>query len=312
MGRLRRPHVSTSGRTAEKREQRRRGSEPRVETGTKAEASAASRSGSSRAQLLSHPPPVPSQGAHWLYGRHAVIAALANPKRRVLRTVATASTAARCSEAAGRGSCARPPIEILDRSAFDALLPSEAVHQGFAVQVAPLPAVFLEDVLADIDRSGHGTLCMLDQVTDPRNVGAVLRSAAAFGIAAVIVQERHSPEATGALAKAASGALESVSLIAVTNLSRALESLAEAGFWRIGLAGDASAALAGDDRPPRLALVIGAEDTGLRRNVRAHCDAVQCIPMTPLMESLNVSVAAAIAFYECRARVTSNVTVTPD
>lgn len=233
----------------------------------------------------------------WLHGRHAVAAALANPARRLSRLLATA-------EAEGQLAAMVPkpwPVraERTDANALRSLLGEAAVHQGLALLAEPLEPPALEDLLA----STTGPVLLLDQVTDPRNVGAVLRSAAAFGAAAVIVQERHAPGETGALARAAAGALERVPLLREVNLARAIETLKAANLWTVGLAGEARLTLRGIGLGPRrAALVLGAEDSGLRRNVRAHCDELARLPMVPgAMESLNVSVAAAVALYELTA-----------
>lgn len=175
------------------------------------------------------------------------------------------------------------------------LVPNDAPHQGVVIEVEPLEDLWLGDVLAEADDAA--SLLVLDQVTDPHNVGAILRTAAAFGALGIVTQDRHSPPESGALAKAASGALERVPWARVVNLSRALEEIAEAGFWRIGLTGDAESTLAEALGPPRVALVLGAEGPGLRLNTREHCDALARLPISDAVESLNVSNAAAVALY---------------
>lgn len=233
----------------------------------------------------------------WLHGRHAVAAALANPARRLSRLLATAEAEGQLAALVPKPWPLRP--ERTDANALRALLGEAAVHQGLALLAEPLESPALEDLLAETT----GPVLLLDQVTDPRNVGAVLRSAAAFGAAAVIVQERHAPGETGALARAAAGALERVPLLREVNLARAIETLKAANLWTVGLAGEARLTLRGVGLGTRrAALVLGAEDTGLRRNVRAHCDELARLPMVPgAMESLNVSVAAAVALYELTA-----------
>jgi 23S rRNA (guanosine2251-2'-O)-methyltransferase len=189
----------------------------------------------------------------------------------------------------------RLPPERIERQRFGTFLTEDAVHQGVALLVEPLEPVALEDAIAASD----GPVLLLDQVTDPRNVGAILRSAAAFGAACVVLQDRHAPPETGALARAASGALDIVPVVREVNLSRAIASLQKAGFWVMGLTGDASRSLA-EAKPHdrRVALVLGAEDTGLRRLQRETCDELVRLPITPAMESLNVAAAAAVALYE--------------
>jgi 23S rRNA (guanosine2251-2'-O)-methyltransferase len=239
----------------------------------------------------------PKAGNVWLYGDHAVAAALANPQRRCLRLVASdANAAAALLAAAPAAAC--PSVDTLDRAELDALLPPGAVHQGLALLVAPLPERSVADICAAAAGDPAARIVVLDQVTDPQNVGAVLRSAAAFGACAVIVQDRHAPPVTGVLARAASGALEHVALVRAVNLNRALGELKDAGFWTIGLDGAAPRALDAVRPDGRCALVLGAEGAGLRRLTREACDALARIPIAGTVESLNVSNAAAVALYE--------------
>jgi 23S rRNA (guanosine2251-2'-O)-methyltransferase len=163
------------------------------------------------------------------------------------------------------------------------------------IEAEPLEDVWLGDMLSAADE--RAVLLVLDQVTDPHNVGAILRSAAAFGAVGIVTQDRHSPPESGALAKAASGALERLPWARVVNLARALEEIGDAGFWRIGLTGDADTDLKSTLGPGRVALVLGAEGPGLRVNTREHCDALARLPISDAVESLNVSNAAAIALY---------------
>ncbi len=249
--------------------------------------------------------PVREKAAAWLYGRHAVEAALANPARRCRRLIALRETAPE-AEALLRRARARPPragVEVVERRTLEALLPHGAVHQGLALAAEPLPAGDLEAILdADATPGAPQIVVALDQVTDPHNVGAILRSAAAFGALAVIVPEHGAPAVTGALAKAASGALEEVPLLRVANLARALEKLKEAGFWSLGLDEHADRTIAALDLPDRVVLVLGAEGSGLRRLTREHCDFLARLPTRSAMASLNVSNAAAVALYALTRR----------
>lgn len=244
----------------------------------------------------------------WLYGRHAVTAALRNPERRWRRFVVLAG---REEEAAALVAGARAvkyggeaPITVLDQSGFAALLPRHAVHQGLALELEPLAESDLDDVLRGAaSEAGRRIIVVLDQPSDPQNLGAVLRSAAAFGALAVAVPAHRAPPVTGALAKAASGALESVSLIRVVNLARALDRLKEAGFWICGLHETAPCLLAELDVGERVVVVLGSEGGGIRRLVRERCDFLARLPTRPAQPSLNLSNAAAIALYELtRAR----------
>jgi 23S rRNA (guanosine2251-2'-O)-methyltransferase len=240
----------------------------------------------------------PQRGGHhavWLYGRHPVLAALANPDRRIERLLATKDVAERhAAELAGRSP------QILSREELAQRLPAGAVHQGLAVLVAPLEEPVLEDLLA---RCGEDALVLaLDQVTDPHNVGAILRSAAAFGAAGVIVTERHAPADTGVLAKAASGGLELVPLLRAVNLARTLEQLKEAGFWLYGLDEGGDAPIGALDLKGRVCIVLGAEGEGLRRLTAEKCDRLVTIPTQAALAALNVSNAAAVAAYEWARR----------
>src|ERR671912_1132606 len=229
----------------------------------------------------------PNRPRFW--GKHAVAAALDNPERRVLKAWATAEAAAFMNFPK------ELPVVRAEAPDLGRMVPNDAPHQGVVIEVEPLEDIWLADLLGDAPE--QAILLVLDQVTDPHNVGAILRSAAAFGAIGIVTQDRHSPPESGALAKAASGALERVPWARVVNLARALEEIGEAGFWRIGLAGDADADLKDALGPPKVALVLGAEGTGMRSNTREHCDALARLPISDSVESLNVSNAAAIALY---------------
>ena len=223
------------------------------------------------------------------WGKHAVAAALDNPDRRVLKAWASRDTANFMQFPP------EVPVVMAEAPDLGRMVPHDAPHQGVVIEVEPLEDVWLGDLLADAPEKA--VLLVLDQVTDPHNVGAILRSAAAFGAVGIVTQDRHSPPESGALAKAASGALERVPWARVVNLARALEEIAEAGFWRIGLAGEAASDLKEALGPKRVALVLGAEGPGMRSNTREHCDALARLPISRNVESLNVSNAAAVALY---------------
>jgi len=236
-----------------------------------------------------------SQGAVRLWGRHAVEAALKNPDRIHRKLWATREGV----ESLDGELPADFPVEFAQPADLARLVARDAPHQGLVLECEPLDDIFLSDVL---DGDPERPLVVLDQVTDPHNVGAILRSAAAFNACAILTQDRHAPPPTGALAKSASGALEIVPWVRVVNLARALEEVAEAGYWRIGLAGEAESTL-GEALPAGpVALVLGAEGEGMRHNIREHCDALARLPIAAEMESLNVSNAAAIALYAVATR----------
>lgn len=249
-----------------------------------------------KAKTFSDSAPRPSRAKadadNFVWGRHPVLAALANPARKGMgRLLATADRAAELE----RDKLAHGHrIEIIEVQALDRMLPPGAVHQGLAFKVQPLEGVALEDI-AD---PASGVIVMLDQLTDPQNVGAIFRSALAFGARGIVVQDRHSPALAGALAKASAGATERLPCARVTNLSRALDKLADLGWRAVGLDGAAELTLdqALDAQPT--VLVMGSEGDGVRRLVAEHCDVMARIPMPGGFESLNVSNAAAVALYE--------------
>jgi len=224
------------------------------------------------------------------WGRHAICAALDNPLRTIKKISGT-------REALGALELPSDlPIVYCDVADLGRMVARDAPHQGMVVDVDPLPDIWLGDML-DEAASNARPILLLDSVTDPHNVGAILRSAAAFDAAAIITQDRHAPPESGTLAKSASGALEIVPWVRVVNLARALDEIADAGYWRIGLDGEATDTLPDAMGTGKLALVMGAEGEGLRQNVAAHCDTLARLPMGTGIESLNVSNAAAIALY---------------
>ncbi|HEX9931809.1 MAG TPA: 23S rRNA (guanosine(2251)-2'-O)-methyltransferase RlmB [Allosphingosinicella sp.] len=226
------------------------------------------------------------------WGRHAVAAALANPERTIQRIWAVREAAAEFDIPAN------VPVTYAEAADLARHVPRDAPHQGIVAEVERLEDIHLADLLEDAEDGRP--LLVLDHVTDPHNVGAILRSAAAFDALGIVTQDRHAPPESGALAKAASGALETVPWVRVVNLARALDEIAEAGFWRIGLTGEAEMTLQQALGPKRVALVLGAEGEGMRHNVEAHCDALARLPIGERIESLNVSNAAAIALYAAK------------
>jgi 23S rRNA (guanosine2251-2'-O)-methyltransferase len=248
--------------------------------------------------------PAKPRGAPWrhpprsddtvvLYGWHTVMAALVNPQRHFRRLLATENAARRLAEE-------KPPpgikLEMVRPDTIDALVGPEAVHQGLYAETDPLPSPALEDVAS-------GVLLVLDQITDPHNVGAILRSAAAFAVTAVVTTARHSPEATGVLAKAASGALEHVPIVTVGNLAQALRTLKDLGTLLVGLDSSGDADLAKVTFAAPVALVLGAEGKGLRQLTRTTCDVVARLDLPGAIKSLNVSNATALALYIATSRL---------
>ena len=221
-----------------------------------------------------------------IYGFHSVAAALKAPRRELIRLYATPAAAERLSaDIAARGLETR----IMSLEEISARAPREAVHQGLLLEARPLAPIDVADLPA------NGLVLVLDQITDPHNVGAILRTAAAFAVDALVTTERHSPEFAGALAKSASGGLEHVPICSVTNLARALAEMGDMGYWRIGLDSDAPVRLSDETLSRPLALVLGAEGRGLRRLTRERCDRLGRLDLPGPIKSLNVSNACAIA-----------------
>jgi len=232
-------------------------------------------------------PAIPD-GVAILYGWHTVAAALKNPRRRIRKITATENAVHRLAE---EGFTLPVAPEIVRPDAIAAKLSPDAVHQGLLVEADPLPALDIGALPAE------GTVLVLDQITDPHNVGAILRSAAAFAVGAIIITARHSPEATGVLAKSASGALDLVPIVTVPNLARALAALQDRGFLTVGLDSAGETDLAAAPLRAPLALVLGAEGKGLRALTRETCDIRARLDLPGAIKSLNVSNAAAVALY---------------
>jgi 23S rRNA (guanosine2251-2'-O)-methyltransferase len=224
-----------------------------------------------------------------------VYAALDNPERVIRKVWGTREAVAALDLPASI------PLTYADPADLARLIPGDAPHQGIVAEVDPLEDIWLGDLIAQ-GEGDNRPLLLLDQVTDPHNVGAILRSAAAFDALGIVTQDRHSPPESGTVARAASGALESVPWVRVVNLARALDEIGEAGFWRVGLTGHSDDTLGEVIGDHRIALVLGAEGEGMRQNTEAHCDALAKLPISDRVESLNVSNAAAIALYAVSVR----------
>lgn len=247
------------------------------------------------------------KGAYWLYGFHPSILAIQNPNRHILEIKITQATHERINEALGSlGSLESlgsrrdlPRINIVDRHQLDRLCGADAVHQGVALCVLPQRAVDGEQFIINaLEARSKATLLILDQVTDPRNIGAIMRSAAAFGVVAVIVQDKHSPGESAVMAKAAAGAMDTLPLLRTVNLTRFIEFLKSQNFWVYGMDGAASTAINQITPAPYQALVVGAEGAGIRHKTKQICDDLVKIPIDDhAMESLNVSNAASVALY---------------
>ena len=232
----------------------------------------------------------------YLFGNHAALAAIANPLRKIKRVLVTKNTQSEL----GVKLAGIKNLTVTDGQKLDNILPPGSVHQGIAVECEPL----MQPSLANWLEQGIGKpILLLDQITDPHNVGAILRSAAAFDVGCVVATDRNAPGESGIMAKAASGALEIVPLLTVTNLVQALETIKKSGYWIAGLDGNAKQTIAEARLDAKTALVLGAEGSGLRRLTAEHCDFLVKLPMSEKMESLNVSNAAAVALYALFVRI---------
>lgn len=230
----------------------------------------------------------------WLYGKHSCLQAISNPNRTIHQILVTQNAKQLIPSSV---SC--NVIKVVSSPVFQQFLSPDAVHQGMAVEVSPLQQPDIMDIIHQNKQTNNSVLVLLDQVTDPHNIGAILRSSAAFGADAVILPDKHTPEETAIMAKSASGAMENTPLITVTNLARTIELLKEHDYWVMGLDGHTDQTI--DSIPPsaKIAIILGAEGKGLRALTRKHCDFLVKLPIdSTRIESLNVSNAAAICLYE--------------
>lgn len=228
-----------------------------------------------------------------LYGRHAVLAALENPARKIHKLVCTSENAVSL-----RAKYPNLNIVTADKKDIDKLVSADAVHQGFALFCSELDNLSIEELCSMTENEQKCNVLILDQVTDPQNIGAIIRSCAAFGTKALIVQDKNSPQESGSMAKAAAGTMEMVPVVRVTNLSRAIETLKKNGFWVVGMDGYAKDNVDKIDKNTKLAVIMGSEGAGMRRLVEESCDITVRLPINPKVESLNVSTAAAVVLYE--------------
>ncbi|MBR2273910.1 MAG: 23S rRNA (guanosine(2251)-2'-O)-methyltransferase RlmB [Alphaproteobacteria bacterium] len=228
-----------------------------------------------------------------IYGRHAVLSALKNPKRQIHKLLITSENRAEIEHTAPNLS-----YIVADKKEFARILGNEAVHQGFALFCSRLETYDIADLIALSEQRGQCHILILDQVTDPQNIGAIIRSCVAFDTLGLIMQDKNSPIESGAMDKAAAGTIEFLPIARVTNLNRAIENLKQAGFWIIGMDGYAQTTIDKINKSGKTAIIMGSEGKGMRRLVQENCDTSVKLPISPNVESLNVSTAAAIALYE--------------
>lgn len=237
-----------------------------------------------------------------LYGRHAVFAALANPERQINKILTVRENAEELKQHCRQHGRDPQAVMIVDRGDINKILPFEAVHQGYAVYCRPLEGYSIEKICDMSQEVENCHVLILDQVTDPQNIGAIIRSCTAFNTLALILQDKNSPEETGSMAKASAGTIDLLPICRVTNLSRAIDQLKKAGFWTIGMDGEAKQELAAVNKTGKNAIIMGSEGKGMRRLIEENCDITVKLPINPAVESLNVSTAAAIALYEISSK----------
>lgn len=237
-------------------------------------------------------------GNLYFYGRHPVCAAIANPKRQILSLLCTAENFQELQNLCLKHGRNPNIIRIADRKEIERLLPQDAVHQGFAAAVKELEPLDIEDLCDLAAQQDNCHILILDQVTDPQNIGAIIRSCVAFNTLALVVQDKNSPGESGSMAKASAGMIELLPVCRVTNLSRAIETLKKAGFWTIGMDGYATTLIDGVNKKGKNAVIMGSEGKGMRRLIEESCDMTVRLPISEKVESLNVATAAAVTLYE--------------
>lgn len=243
--------------------------------------------------------PAPSSsGPLILYGRHPVTAAVCNRRRKINKILCTKENFEEIRNACLKNDLSPGIVNMVDKKEIDRILPREAVHQGLAAYCQELEEYTLDEICIIADELPRCHVLILDQVTDPQNIGAIIRSCVAFDTLALILQDKNAPLETGAMAKASAGTIEHLRICRVTNLSRAINQLKDAGFWTIGMDGYAQNYIDSIDKSGKIAIVMGSEGKGMRRLVEEACDSTVKLPISEKVESLNVSTAAAIALYE--------------
>lgn len=237
-----------------------------------------------------HPP-------FFLYGRHPVMAAIGNPHRNIIKLYCCKENSEEIKKALNQNK-RNISMSIIDKKDLDKMLPKDSVHQGFAAQCQELENFTLDEICRLADEKTNCHILILDQVTDPQNIGAIIRSCVAFDTMALILQDKNSPTESGAMAKASAGMIEQLPICRVTNLSRAINQLKDSGFWVIGMNGYATTYIDGINKNGKIAIIMGSEGKGMRRLIEENCDLTVKLPISPKVESLNVSTAAAITLYE--------------